>query len=289
MAADLPAPSRDRSVTPPMEDDRVLGDSWSPLRGKQREVVDSPALTNGIVNGSTTKLNGTPAVNGIPSPPSPPPVIIEVIDVDMPASPEAETVHVKPAEVIEPLANGVTPHPKAIPTTGSPFSGPGVGSSPPSSPQARGLGMMGFAPKEPSKLRFSYQPPSTPSSAAPTPPPPSVLAPVDETKPADPKADAWAMDVDTLPTYQFHFSQWTNVDASYSNARDAAWERPVVSLPGFDLTPPASGSTVVGFNWGAAGMQPPSTAQGGEWTCGTCMLSNPASVVDQCRVCETPR
>ena len=27
----------------------------------------------------------------------------------------------------------------------------------------------------------------------------------------------------------------------------------------------------------------------GEWTCGSCMLKNPASETEKCQVCETPR
>jgi hypothetical protein len=44
----------------------------------------------------------------------------------------------------------------------------------------------------------------------------------------------------------------------------------------------------VGFDWAAVGMKPPTTS-GASWTCSTCMLSNPATAVDKCTVCDTPR
>jgi len=43
-----------------------------------------------------------------------------------------------------------------------------------------------------------------------------------------------------------------------------------------------------GFNWAAAGMAPPKQKPVGEWTCGTCMLSNKPDC-QKCTVCDSPR
>ena len=43
-----------------------------------------------------------------------------------------------------------------------------------------------------------------------------------------------------------------------------------------------------GFNWAAAGIQPPPKPAGGQWTCSVCMLSNPSDAV-KCQVCDASR
>ncbi|KAF8889345.1 hypothetical protein BD779DRAFT_1671900 [Infundibulicybe gibba] len=58
--------------------------------------------------------------------------------------------------------------------------------------------------------------------------------------------------------------------------------RPITPPP---YVPPVTQS----FNWAAAGMKPPPAASGGTWSCKSCMLSNPADVVDKCTICGEPR
>ncbi|CAK5273782.1 unnamed protein product [Mycena citricolor] len=46
---------------------------------------------------------------------------------------------------------------------------------------------------------------------------------------------------------------------------------------------------VVGFDWSAAGKQPPPAVKAGSWTCTTCGLQNGPEVVDECSICQTVR
>ncbi|KAF8603837.1 hypothetical protein BDV93DRAFT_544463 [Ceratobasidium sp. AG-I] len=50
---------------------------------------------------------------------------------------------------------------------------------------------------------------------------------------------------------------------------------------------PAPAARTASFDWGAAGMQAPTTA--GAWTCGTCGLSNKNASASKCEICESPR
>ncbi|KAF8631925.1 hypothetical protein AX15_002178 [Amanita polypyramis BW_CC] len=160
-------------------------------------------------------------------------------------------------------------------------------------------------PKEPSKLRFSYQPETT------IPPTTSDMA-VDQVKAGeastrqvtaasaqDPKATTLALPANALPTFAFTF---TTISGAFSPAEKVAREKVIskaeASLPTFSFTskPETSLSTngvaappIRTFNWSAAGLKSPSVATGGDWTCSTCMLSNPASATEKCTVCETPR
>ncbi|KAF5362079.1 hypothetical protein D9756_002449 [Leucocoprinus leucothites] len=43
------------------------------------------------------------------------------------------------------------------------------------------------------------------------------------------------------------------------------------------------------FNWAAAGMKPPPSTGGGEWTCKTCGLNNPANATAKCTICDAAR
>jgi hypothetical protein len=43
------------------------------------------------------------------------------------------------------------------------------------------------------------------------------------------------------------------------------------------------------FNWSAAGVAPPPTTSGDNWTCSMCMLSNPATATEKCGICDNPR
>jgi len=162
------------------------------------------------------------------------------------------------------------------------------------------------APKEPSKLRFSYQPDASSCSATATATPqsPHVTQAVQEKGretvkqvKLDPKDAALAMDVDALPKFSFVFRESSNFVGLNDVACKAAKMAPVSSLPTFDfsVTPkPEVKAPVapapVAFNWAAAGMKAPgSTSSGASWTCSTCMLTNPATATDKCTVCDTPR
>ncbi|KAL4266862.1 RanBP2-type domain-containing protein [Pleurotus pulmonarius] len=196
-------------------------------------------------------------------------------------------------------------------------------------------------PREPSKLRHSYQPdgntddaskgndvPPTPKlSPAQVPPPaPEPLksptksafglglgfpsrsepAPVKAAPPSDdPQAAALAIPTASLPAFTFKVPRRSSAGTDVA-AMDYARSVPVDKLPKFEFvfgkkavatpaTPsvPAPSTTPApatqGFNWAAAGMKPAAPKAGGGWTCSTCMLPNPATAVDKCTVCETPR
>ncbi|KAJ7850052.1 hypothetical protein B0H14DRAFT_2764581 [Mycena olivaceomarginata] len=182
------------------------------------------------------------------------------------------------------------------------------------------------APKEPSKLRYSFQPPPTPSPVADKPAEKKTLFPMDPpplpssknvfqpfaaatssasastvSRTQDPKGTARALAFSALPSYVF--SVLTNTPSTsdaHTKARDAARRLDKSTLPVFDFEAPASASVkgkekekapVQGFNWAAAGAAPPKPAASaaGAWTCGTCMLSNGPEVTEKCAVCEAPR
>lgn len=126
----------------------------------------------------------------------------------------------------------------------------------------------------------------------------------------DPKAAVKKLDPSLLSAYSFNFpssSDGFSGGADLLAAREAAKAVPVSALPTFDLkraasnqtagpsTLPSPASTSVpaaapkAFNWAAAGKEPKPASDGQEWTCGTCMLKNPASATEQCTICETPR
>ncbi|KAJ7132152.1 hypothetical protein C8R44DRAFT_849716 [Mycena epipterygia] len=176
------------------------------------------------------------------------------------------------------------------------------------------------APKEPSKLRYSFAPPPTPPPVAdkeperrmfPMDPPPPKAVPAPSAfastststftprRAQDPKEAARALPPTALPA--FVFAVLTNASGPADKARDAARHLPKSALPTFDFTAPASVSSadkgkaketapVQGFNWAAAGVKPPKPASApGSWECGTCMLANGPEAKDKCAVCDSPR
>ncbi|KAJ6561245.1 hypothetical protein DFH09DRAFT_506400 [Mycena vulgaris] len=188
--------------------------------------------------------------------------------------------------------------------------------------------LLASAPKEPSKLRYSFAPPTPPPvgdkdkeeggsgkkmfAMGPPPVPAPVVAKstTNDSKvppspaPRDPKAAARALPATALPPFVFSvLSALTNAPAPgpHDKARDAARRLDKSKLPAFafDLSaPPAldkgkakETAPVQGFNWAAAGAAPPKSASSaaGSWTCDTCMLTNKPEVLDQCAVCEAPR
>ena len=167
-------------------------------------------------------------------------------------------------------------------------------------------------PKEPSKLRYSYQPEPNNSGPSFTPIPAStpasfttreevkdvIVVPIK--KPMRANEAALAIPTTSLPVFVFSVS--TNFPPSSNfedlKAREKAKSLPASSLPHFDLTiettqcqaaTKSSAPPVKGFDWAAAGRQPPSKNVGANWTCSICMLSNPSTAVDKCTVCEAPR
>ena len=165
------------------------------------------------------------------------------------------------------------------------------------------------APKEPSKLRYSYQPeaatlaaPSTTTLATPS----SGEAKSEELSnepniaaTRDPKATVLALPTTALPTFTFTIAAISTFTLTPAEkiAREQVVSKAEASLPTFTLSqnPEASPSTnnvasppVAAFDWSAVAIKPP-TSTSGNWTCSTCMLSNPASATEKCTICETPR
>jgi hypothetical protein len=206
----------------------------------------------------------------------------EIQDEDVPAEPHVTMGTRSPESA-----------PLQTPTTaGSPFSS--NPNTPGSSSQVAGggkpFGVKSSTPKEPSKLRFSYQPDASPST-----PPPALTMSQTEQKKAnlDPKAIALKMDVNSLPVYAFPFKECSNnIDALYHikaiTPQSDAKAVPLSTLPTFDFSRKVNDATT-GFDWAAAGLKPPPKVREESWTCSTCMLSNPSTAEDKCTICESPR
>jgi hypothetical protein len=182
------------------------------------------------------------------------------------------------------------------------------------------FGLKSSAPKEPSKLRFSYKGDASPPLAAAVPVSPSFAPPptpkFSHAKLPDvvptlsegaeithPKQVVITMAVHDLPAYSFPQPVFVRAGFDYlEGARDAAKAMASSSLPTFDFSMQAAGfdaghstsfassklaaPTTKGFDWAAAGLKAPSLR--GTWTCSLCMLPNPATA-NKCTVCETLR
>ena len=66
----------------------------------------------------------------------------------------------------------------------------------------------------------------------------------------------------------------------------AAPAKEEVKLAPKPMPPPAP--EIKAFDWAAVGLKQ-NKIEGGSWTCGVCMLSNPADATEKCTVCESPR
>ncbi|KAI0320861.1 hypothetical protein OF83DRAFT_1238254 [Amylostereum chailletii] len=212
------------------------------------------------------------------------PTIEEVEDVDMPdanKSKSGSSLLSRPTEIIEPGDASNTGPSK------SPVNGTGKA----------GFGPKSSIPKEPSKLRFGFaaepdeDPSSSKTSATPSAPGPSSKPDVVLSPPVpaasifvDPKAAATSLAAFALPKFSFTIPPSDNA-VHDAQERAAAKALPSTSLPSFSFT--IVESNPGSFNWAAAGMKAPTKPGEGSWTCGSCMLSNPASAKD-CTVCEAP-
>ncbi|KIJ62017.1 hypothetical protein HYDPIDRAFT_169390 [Hydnomerulius pinastri MD-312] len=231
----------------------------------------------------------------------------EVNDID--ASKATPSSFTRPTEVIEPGDDATKVNGKSSAPTLSPPSAP---------PKSLFGTTKTSAPKEPSKLRYSYQadkvevkstdgapppmPPAPPIASLFAPPPvplPPAPAPTKAKVGLSPKDEVMAMDVDELPKYTFSSSKETTYPAGPSSlaARQTVLALPTSSLPTFDIKPAPVTAPVAapvramnGFNWTAAGLKVPTSSGGGQkWKCTTCDLENPASAVEKCTICDAPR
>lgn len=160
-------------------------------------------------------------------------------------------------------------------------------------------------PKEPSKLRYSYQPevatPSPPSTTPLATPSVDVEGELSDKQASnavtrDPKATVLALPATALPTFTFTIAAAFTITPTEKMAREQVASKAEASLPTFalnqkpDVNPSSSvaSARAVAFDWSAAGTKPPPGISG-NWTCSTCMLSNPASATEKCTICETPR
>ncbi|KAF8449104.1 hypothetical protein L210DRAFT_3500646 [Boletus edulis BED1] len=207
---------------------------------------------------------------------------------------------IRPAEIIEPAddthhVNGKSaPPPKTTP-------------SPPSATKPLFGIAKTSAPKEPSKLRYSFhadkvEVKNTDSVTAPPLPsffePPPALSPTfpkSTAAPAKPKLslkeEVLAMSVDELPKYTFSVATSSSFPAgpSFSAARNVVLALAVTSLPTYDFaTVIAPVRAMNGFNWTAAGLKAPTTSAQ-MWKCSLCGLENPADAKEKCTICDSPR
>lgn len=135
------------------------------------------------------------------------------------------------------------------------------------------------------------------------------------------RAYALRKPLDTLPTFDFQGKKASSADASTSKPapsatvafdfakaglkplakpKDGEWECSTCMLKNpasatekcTTCEAPRPGAVakpaVKAFDWSAM-KAPASNASSGGWTCGTCMLSNPATAIEKCTVCESPR
>lgn len=207
---------------------------------------------------------------------------------------------IRPAEIIEPADDTAHINGKPAPLP------PAMTLSPPSATKPLFGVVKTSAPKEPSKLRYSFHADKVEiksADAAPAPPLPPFFAPPPVPSPAlpkitvalanaklSPKEEALAMDVDELPKYTFSVGT-TSYPAgpSFSAARNAVLSLAVTSLPTYEFTPViAPVRAMNGFNWTAAGIRAP-TISAQTWMCSVCGLQNPADAKEKCTICDTPR
>ncbi|KAG2122099.1 hypothetical protein DEU56DRAFT_77962 [Suillus clintonianus] len=223
----------------------------------------------------------------------PAPVMLSVEKVeDVEMIQDKSTVFMRPTEIIEPTEDA----PSSLTTpSASPFP-----SHAPFSPSSTKNAFVAktSAPREPSKLRYSYYADKETASAEEEPmseaPPAPLLASRYLPQTTSPKAKlppkevVAAMDVDELPKYSLKLAEAAYPPGpSHVKARIAAASMSLLSLPTFEFKPVAPSTN--GFNWTAAGMKAPTAATSGVWSCDICMLENPDSAKDKCTICDAPR
>jgi hypothetical protein len=207
---------------------------------------------------------------------------------------------IRPAEIIEPDDDMAHMNGKSAPPVAMTLS-------PPSATKSLFGSVKTSAPKEPSKLRYSFHAdkvevksadavsaPPLPSFFVPL-PVPSLAVPKTTAAPAkaklSPKEEALAMDVDQLPQYTFAVAttSYSPAGPSFSAARNAVLSLAVTSLPTYEFaTVIAPVRAMNGFNWTAAGIKAPTTpAQ--TWLCSLCGLQNSADAKEKCTICDAPR
>jgi hypothetical protein len=158
------------------------------------------------------------------------------------------------------------------------------------------FGVKTSAPREPSKLRFSYQADKDTTSAEEKPVSPLLdsRAHSKETQTTPPKSKlppkdvVMAMEVDELPKYSFALAEVTYpAGPSHVKARSAVAAMPLLSLPTFEFKLVASSTN--GFNRTPASMKAPTASASSVWLCSLCGLKNPDSAKEKCTICEAPR
>ncbi|PBK99668.1 hypothetical protein ARMGADRAFT_1161288 [Armillaria gallica] len=319
-----------------------------PVEEKKEKVYSPQAIIEATVPKGSKRSRPTTSAAAAKSLPAPKSFRVTVEDVeddeddeDQPVAKKMKTTvngHTTPAAskgaespMPEIKVNGInelnTPAPSPF---GSPISSARVGRS-------------SNAPKEPSKLRYSYQPetlnspppapvlaPAVLPGTIPTPvtfPFPAAMPPPTFSFPAtpapspssltvtptfgipDPKAAALALPSSSLPTFSFasSSSKPSSSESWDAEARGKAkaaspFELPTFLFPSSPVAgpskPPAATPAVTApiptvpqkpFDWSAAGIKPPSKVATGEWTCGTCTLTNTEPTAEKCSICGERR
>ncbi|KAF7370885.1 E3 sumo-protein ligase 2-like protein [Mycena sanguinolenta] len=275
----LPSPRR----SPRLEPQHIEVEEDAEEKDREERDAGAPATKR-------TRPNGVPTKDTVQVP-APPQISL------FPAAPSAPSIFGNNTATTNGFsaANGSAP---SFPTT----NGASTTNAAPSAAFEFRVGPkpLASAPKEPSKLRYSFQPPPTPPPAAdkpaekkalfpmdPPPPPKVVLqpwvppsttaapapGPSTASSSKDPKSAARAVASSALPSYVFTvLTNTPDSSAAHVKARDAARRLDKSALPVFDFTaPPASAldkgkakatekAPVQGFNWGAAGVAKPPAA-----------------------------
>ncbi|KAF8661285.1 hypothetical protein AX16_001384 [Volvariella volvacea WC 439] len=223
-----------------------------------------------------------------------------------------------PKPELKPDAPAVPEQPKSSFLSISPANGSAAHSTLPSGPASPTKGparpALSTIPKEPSKLRFVIQPESPGSIASPESspslPPTSTPSIVDQPTPTDPKQTALLLPRSSLPVFKLAPpAPMLSASTEHTKVKDEVMALAKASLPSFKFTlgnkangvaTTSAGSnessksnaplvTTTDFNWDAAGMKQSSAPAGGNWTCSTCMLSNPPTATEKCTICDAPK
>ncbi|KII87179.1 hypothetical protein PLICRDRAFT_42829 [Plicaturopsis crispa FD-325 SS-3] len=273
--SDLPVPNGTNGTSrhtkaAPVEVEEVPDDEAPPVPKKQKK-----ATVNGI---------GRPSVIPRPS------ISVEELDDDIvmtsSSSKSAEPLVARPTEIVEPSSSNGAAKSTSPTTNGLSFGASGSGSSAPGKLPLFGA-VKSSAPKEPSKLRFSYKADKPETPAVPAPPPTQPEPSTSTSQKRSPQEAALAEPVSSLPFSSTVFSISCTV-VERNRDIEAALKASTSSLPMFDFTN-LSNSGRNGFNFTAAGMKAPAAPASSTWTCDVCMLSNPASATEKCTVCESPK
>ncbi|KAJ1306964.1 hypothetical protein OPQ81_007944 [Rhizoctonia solani] len=271
-----------------------------PIEDEEEEIVEIPGPTgvpvsNGFSFSSSAFPSTTPFSNGF-SAPAPPPAPT-LTPAQLPNKTQPPKIDAPLFGSNKPLQKSDAPSFFAAPKPAEPKSDVPSFFAAPKPVETKAEVPSFFKVPKPAEVK----PPAAPAPVAETKPAAPAVehkpAPAPKVKPAQPskslseaelKASAQSVPVSSLPVFTFSAPIATSTPKT-AQARAAA-DLPVSKLPTFTFGSSAQAPVkTTSFNWDAAGLKAPAAASGGSWTCGMCMLSNPASATEKCTVCDAKK